>query len=296
MVCFGQPLLVAGDLNADPAVIPCLAKGISAGRFVDLALAYSLGEVRRPDATCKFKREDCVGSRRDFMLGCSNALAACTACRVTDGWFAPYFSVCASFCINNWTAEVSCPVATQPIWPACWIDTRDKSSFSLSCAVLDAWDIYREELGVVPPDVVLAQRDALGRSDVDGFWTIWSTAAEAGLFNAYCRAGGPTAAGSAAFLGSGASRLYRVSQGDDVDAEGAPFFVNSSLAPVLLCRWRLESVADVLRGIKRHGYTQTRWDALQGYWGAVCRHGPCGPISSLGPWDGWIPSDLRGFF
>ena len=39
VVCVGQPLLIAGDLNADPAVIPCLAKGISAGRFVDLALA-----------------------------------------------------------------------------------------------------------------------------------------------------------------------------------------------------------------------------------------------------------------
>ena len=31
VVCVGQPMLIAGDLNADPAVIPCLAKGISAG-------------------------------------------------------------------------------------------------------------------------------------------------------------------------------------------------------------------------------------------------------------------------
>ena len=43
VVCIGQLLLIAGDLNADPAVIPWLAKGISAGKFVDLALAYSLG-------------------------------------------------------------------------------------------------------------------------------------------------------------------------------------------------------------------------------------------------------------
>ena len=74
MLCIGQPLLNAGDLNADPAVIPCFAKGISAGRFVDLALAYSLGDGKKPDATCKFKREDCAGSRTDFILGCSNAL------------------------------------------------------------------------------------------------------------------------------------------------------------------------------------------------------------------------------
>ena len=26
VVCIGQPMLIAGDLNADPAVIPCLAK------------------------------------------------------------------------------------------------------------------------------------------------------------------------------------------------------------------------------------------------------------------------------
>ena len=35
VVCIGQPMLIAGDLNADPAVIPCLAKGMSAGRYVD---------------------------------------------------------------------------------------------------------------------------------------------------------------------------------------------------------------------------------------------------------------------
>ena len=51
VVCIGQPLLIFGDINADPAVIPCLAKGISAGRFVDLALVYSLGAGRKPDAT-----------------------------------------------------------------------------------------------------------------------------------------------------------------------------------------------------------------------------------------------------
>ena len=52
VVCIGQPMLIAGDLNADPAVIPCLSKGISSGRFVDLALAYSRGGAGlAPDAT-----------------------------------------------------------------------------------------------------------------------------------------------------------------------------------------------------------------------------------------------------
>ena len=57
VLCVGQPMLIAGDLNADPAVIPCLSKGISAGPYVDLALAYCLGTGLVPDATCRFSRE-----------------------------------------------------------------------------------------------------------------------------------------------------------------------------------------------------------------------------------------------
>ena len=67
------------------------------------------------------------------------------------------------------------------------------------------------------------------------------------------------------------------------------FFVNSSLAPVVFFRGRLKSVADVLKGIRSRGFAQFRWDALLGYWDAVCRHGLCGPISSLSPWGNWIP-------
>ena len=83
--------------------------------------------------------------------------------------------------------------------------------------------------------------------------------------------------------------MYRVGQGGEVDAESAPFFVESSLAPVLLFRWRIKSVADVQKGIRQHGFTQKRWVAVQRYWLAVRRHGLGGPISSLDPWDGWIP-------
>ena len=89
--------------------------------------------------------------------------------------------------------------------------------------------------------------------------------AEAGLFRAYSKAGGPSEAGSAAFLGRGvlrirnrrlggravgsrgSSRFFRASQGDEVDVHCAQYFVNSSLAPVVLFRRRLKSVADVLK-------------------------------------------------
>ena len=114
VVCIGQPMLIAGDLNADPAVIPCLAKGISACRFVDLALAYSRGAGLTPDVTCRFSREEGTGSRRDFFVGCPNALAACHACYVSDRWFTHNFSVLARFRIGAWMADVACPVVCQP--------------------------------------------------------------------------------------------------------------------------------------------------------------------------------------
>ena len=159
-VFVGHPMLIAGDLNADPAVIPCLAKGISAGRYVDLAIAYSLGAGLAPDVTCRFSRGDGTGSRRDVFLGCPSAPAASQACHITDRWFTPHFSVLARFRIGAWMADVACPVVCQPIWPACWLDTPDRSSSSSTRVVQDVWDIYRDALGVVPEEVVLALRDA----------------------------------------------------------------------------------------------------------------------------------------
>ena len=314
VVCTGQPLLIAGDLNADPAVIPCLAKGMSAGRYVDLALAHSLGAGSMPGITCTFNRDDGSGSRRDFLVGCSNTLAASVECGVTDRWFPPHFSVLARFRFDAWTAEVACPVTCQPLWPACWLDTPDRSSSSSSRSVQDVWGIYRDVLGIVPDEVVRALRDAASRSSVDDFWSIWSKGAEDGLLRAYTLAGGPVSADCSSYLGRGflrirrrrlggtavggmgSSRLYRVSRGDEVDCHCSQFFVHSSLSPVLLFRRRLKSVADVLKGIRNKGFSQSRWDALVRYWGAVCRHGPCGPIVSLHPWENWIPPDLHGFY
>ena len=85
---------------------------------------------------------------------------------------------------------MSCPIATQPVWPACWIDTPDRSSSSSSKAVQDIWDIFREDLGVLLPDLISALRDAFVRNSVDDFWNAWSKGAEVGLFRAYCTAGG----------------------------------------------------------------------------------------------------------
>ena len=140
-------MLIAGDLNSDPAVIPCLAEGTSAGRYVDLALAYCLRAGLTPDATCRFSRGGGHWFSSGFFVGCPNALAASHACYVTDRWFAPHFSVLARFRIGAWMADVACPVVCQPLWPACWLDTPDRSSSSVARVVQDVWDVYRDELG-----------------------------------------------------------------------------------------------------------------------------------------------------
>ena len=70
-------------------------------------------------------------------------------------------------------------------------------------------------------------------------------------------------------------RSGAASHSDEVYVCSAQYFVNSSLAPVLLFRRRLKSVADVLKGIRNRGFTQARWEALLSFWDAVCRHGPC---------------------
>ena len=85
-----------------------------------------------------------------------------------------------------------------------------------------------------------------------------SRSAEDGLIRAHSKAGGPTEAGSTTFLGRGlirirsrrlggraaggtvSSRLYRVSQGDDVDVHCAQYFVHSSL---LLCFFSVDALS-----------------------------------------------------
>ena len=196
----------------------------------------------------------------------------------------------------------------------CWVDTLDRAASSASKVVQDIWDIYREELRTVPPDLVLALRLAFEKKSVDEFWSVWSAGSKAGLLRAYQRSGSPVSAGLKAFIGRGnlqvrrrrlgsraavdgvSSKLSRVSQGDEVDVSWAQFFVNSSLAAVLLLRRRVKSVADVLNSIRQHGFSQGRWDALLGRWKAVCCQVPCGPLRSLEPWVRWVPPDVHGFY
>ena len=70
VVARGQPCLLVGDFNVEPTKIPCLAKGISAGLWVDLEGAWALAAGLQPSPTCKRDWDSLGGRRRDFMVGC----------------------------------------------------------------------------------------------------------------------------------------------------------------------------------------------------------------------------------
>ena len=76
VAALGQPCLLVGDFNVEPTKIPCLAKGISAGLWVDFGEAWAIASGLQPAATCKRSWTADGGHRRDFILGCPLAAAA----------------------------------------------------------------------------------------------------------------------------------------------------------------------------------------------------------------------------
>ena len=68
VVARGQPCLLVGDFNVEPTKIPCLAKGISAGLWVDLESAWASAAGLQPSPTCKRDRGSPGGRRRILWL------------------------------------------------------------------------------------------------------------------------------------------------------------------------------------------------------------------------------------
>ena len=67
VVARGQPSMIVGDFNVEPTKIPCLAKGISAGLWVDFEESWALTAGLQPAPTCKRAWSSSCGNRRDFM-------------------------------------------------------------------------------------------------------------------------------------------------------------------------------------------------------------------------------------
>ena len=91
VVARGQLCLLVGEFNVEPTKIPCLAKRISAGLWVDFEEAWALAAGLQPAPTCKRSWRSTGGHRRDFILGCPLAAAAVLSCKVQpDRWIAPH--------------------------------------------------------------------------------------------------------------------------------------------------------------------------------------------------------------
>ena len=143
VVARGQPCMLVGDFNVEPTKIPCLAKGISAGLWVDLEVSWALAAGLQPALPVSG-----IGVFPDFRVGCPLAAAAAvSSCTVRpDRWIAPHLAVRTLFDSDRWCCRVSQPVRFSPLWPASWLLAVDKSRGSKSVEVRSVWEIYDERL------------------------------------------------------------------------------------------------------------------------------------------------------
>ena len=122
IVAKGQPSLIVGDFNVEPTQIPCLAKGISAGLWVDLEASWAAAVGRVPAVTCKRTWDSDSGNRRDFQIGCPLCAAAVLSCNVlNERWVQPHLAVRTWFVADRWTALVTQVRRFTPLWPASWV-------------------------------------------------------------------------------------------------------------------------------------------------------------------------------
>ena len=254
VVARGQPCLLVVDFNVEPTKIPCLAKGISAGLWVDLEGSWALATGRQPSSTCM--REWCSGggTRRDFMVGCPLAAAAVLSCTVqADRWIAPHLAVTTLFDYDRWSCRVTQQVRFSPLWPASWLPAVDKSWGSKSVEVQMVWEVYDERLQFMSRQDALLLDESLNAGDISQAWLVWSGAAKTALADAYRFSSGPVPHGGLV-LGRGEARFRLVRLGghkvgkvrgnaaDVHDAADIFLHRDSSMAPLLDMRRRFKAV------------------------------------------------------
>ena len=192
VVACGQPCLLVGDFNVEPTKIPCLARGISAGLWVDFEEAWALAAGLQPTPTCKRCWTAAGGHRRDFVIGCPLAAAAAIlSCKVQpDRWIAPHFAIRALFDCSRWSCRVTQPVRRTPfgVLLGCLLLIRVGAK---SVEVQRVWEIYDERLQFMSRRDALLLDESLDADDVSRAWLVWSRAAESALADAFRFSGGP---------------------------------------------------------------------------------------------------------
>ena len=271
-----SPCLLVGDFNVEPTKIPCLAKGISAGLWVDCGEAWALAAGLNPAPTCKRSWTAAGGHRRDFVLGCPLAAAATLSCKVQpDRWIAPHLAD-----YGRWESWVTQPVRCTPLWPASWLPVVDKTRGSKSAEVQRVWEVYDERLQFMSRQDASLLDESLVRDDVSLAWSVWSRAAESALADAFRFSGGPLPSGGL-ILGRGAALLRLVQLGgprvrraranaaDALDAAEKFLYRDFSLAPLLDMRRQLKAVMELLDAMIRYGVSLSRSVELAAQWDQI---------------------------
>ena len=187
VVARGQPCLLVGDFYVEPTKIPCLAKGISAGLWVDFEEAWALAAGLQPAPTCKRDWTAAGGHRRDFIVGCPLAAAAAVlSCKVRpDRCIAPHLAIQTLFDCCRWECWVTQPVQRTSLWHASWLLAIDKSRGSKSAEVQRVWEVHDERLQFMSRQDASLLHASLDAVDVSLAWLVWSRAAEAALADAF---------------------------------------------------------------------------------------------------------------
>ena len=176
VVARGQPCLLVGDFNVEPTKIPCLAKLILAGLWVDLEEAWAIAPGSRPAPTCKRSWSAAGGHRRDFMVGCPLAVAAVLSCTVqADRWVAPHLAVrtlvdCCSELLSL-CSLLGCLLLIRVEVPSL-SQFKGFGRFMMSV------------FSFMSGQDALQLDESLDAGDVSRAWLVWSEAAEAALADA----------------------------------------------------------------------------------------------------------------
>ena len=134
--CSGHPIIQVGDLDADPSVIPSLAKGISDGGWIDLEKAFALGKEVAPAPTFQFQQDEDRGTRRDFTSDLMR-------------WLPPplaTFSLIVGS-LHTFRSSQSFPFPLgmptyTPTRPACQVQCTDRSRSSSSKEAQNVWNVF----------------------------------------------------------------------------------------------------------------------------------------------------------
>ena len=183
-----QPCLVVGDFNVEPTKIPYLAKGISAGLWVDLEAAWAFASGRQPGVTCKRSWDSAGGSRRDFSVLLLQFQSVWF--KRIGGFFLTwlfvrtlsihdrYLKFHSRFCARLFGLPPGCLCILKVVG----LSLRRFRGLGLFMTIGCSFMTRADAIGL---------DEALGDGDVSHAWSIWSSAAEAALADAYRFSGGP---------------------------------------------------------------------------------------------------------